>query len=195
MTAQLILPPKVLKAKPVDEKLQQEQGLASGLIAKGWHGEFGIGLAIWGIESQCSCNALAADLGFYYIHANGLSIGTQLLQTNTISKSLSPSFKIGYQHIKKIDRSLGAWSASLLAGSSIRYSEANGFRDLEDYSGFIYGGEISFQPRLGRSSLLRGVMSVGWLTQRETYLTGGWRGQTETKMTHSGVRIRFGFSI
>lgn len=197
--AQLVLPPKPKKAvetKPAKHNTgRYERGIIGSIPAKGWHGEVGIGGAIWGAESQCRCNALTADAGFFYVGTPGFLVGSQLLLTNTISRSFSPTLKIGYQHVRKADKSIGEWSVNVMAGPSLNYGKTDRFIGTEAYSGFIYGGELSFQPRLGKYSQLRSIMAIGWLTKRETFTSDGWTGPTETRMKHSGLRFRFGITI
>jgi len=197
--AQLVLPPKPEKVVVVKTEKGMNAKIARGIIsslpAKGWHFETSLGVAIWGIESQCRCNAITADLGFHYVASSGLLLGSNLLVTNTISTSLSPTFKIGYQHIRKADGAIGKWSTSLIAGPGITNLIRSSSTNTDKYRGFIYGGEVGFHPRLGQYSQLRGIMAIGWLTQKETFNSDDWRGPTETRMTHSGVRLRFGITI
>jgi len=199
--AQIVLPPKP-ESKHSSTKENSEEILAyrtmiSSIPAKGWHIETSAGMAIWGRESQCQCNALTADVSLVYLNRTGLLLGTQFTFTNTVSPSLTPGLKIGYQHINKPNGSIGVWSVNLFAGPSIGNIRNQRFNFTEKYQGLLYGGELGFQPRLGKYSELRAIIALGWLTQRETFISErNWTGApTETKMTHSGLRFRIGITI
>jgi len=125
-----------------------------------------------------------------------LLIGSQLLVTSTVSTNASPLLKIGYQSVNKRDGSIGIWSASVLGGPTIGSLKNSLFNETNKYSGYVYGGELSFQPRVGKFSQLRGVFSLGWLTQREAFSSRDWGGGSIlTKTVHSGLRIKFGITI
>jgi len=81
-----VLPPKPAKpAKPPRVKQTKREAIPLAQIpAKGWYFESGLGAVLWGLESQCRCNALTADIGLQYINNKGLLIGGDLLVTNTI---------------------------------------------------------------------------------------------------------------
>ena len=200
MSAQILLPPKPKKAPSeksiVKQKTRLEATPLSSIPAKGWYFEAGVGAVIWGSESQCGCNALTADVGFHHVSNNGFLIGSNLLLTSTLSRTVSPTLKFGYQAIRKQDNSLGKWSANLIVGPSIDNIDRGQFLQSDEYFGYVYGGELNFQPRLGRYSQLRGFMALGWLTSREKITSVGRRGQTTTtRLRHSGLRLRFGLIL
>jgi len=188
----------VLTPKPETDKLERanrkKERRLNHVPAEGWHFESTVGVAVWGLESECQCNALTADMGMYYLNRSGLVIGTQFILTNTVSSTLSPTFKLGYHQINR-DGFLDVFSASMIAGPSIGNVVSRNSSSADNYSGFIYGGEISLHPRLGHNSQIRGVIALGWLTHRETFEFTRFGGDSETKMTHSGLRIRLGLTL
>ncbi|MFK8056474.1 MAG: hypothetical protein AB8F78_10175 [Saprospiraceae bacterium] len=192
-SAQILLSPKPEKATS-EEVIRPDSQLLSSKPALGWHLETGVGAVLWGIESQCQCNALTADIGFYHVAPSGFRIGGNLLLTNTISSTLTPSLKVGYQAIRT-DHSLGIWSANVFAGPSVGAVIRNQSRALEKYTGILYGGELAFHPRMGSLQHLHGIIAIGWITQREKFQSENWQGPMTTKTTHSGLRIRFGITI
>jgi len=192
--AQIVLTPKPDKAQIEREKRRNERRLATNIPAKGWHFESSVGTIVWGKESECNCNALTGDLGMYYLNPSGFVVGTQLILTNTISSTLTPTFKLGYQQIND-NGTVGVVSTSLIAGRSIGNIISRNSSSADKYVGFMYGGEIGFHPDLGRNAGLKGVFAFGWLTHRETFNFDRFGGPSETKMTHSGFRLRFGISF
>lgn len=196
LSAQILLPPKPEKP-PREEFIEKEKTRLEAIPldkipAKGWYFESGVGVSIWGQESPCSCSALTADVGFHYLTNKGLLIGTDLLLTTTTTRVVSPTLKFGYQAVRQ-DNSIGVWSATLLVGPTINNIGPDQFNSESDYSGYIYGGELNVQPRLGRYTQLRGIIGVGWLTTREKFTIENFQGQPFTTTTkHSGLRIRFG---
>ncbi len=197
--AQIVLPPKPPKPTIEERKGAQRTRLEAfpleSIPAEGWYFETGVGAAIWGSDSQCRCNALTADVGFHHVNNRGFLIGSNLLLTNTLSSTVSPTLKLGYQAIRRHDNSLGKWSANLLLGPSISNFNRGQFIRSDKYTGYIYGGELDFQPRLGRYAQLRGFIALGWLTNREKITQDGWNGPTTIRLKHSGFRIRFGLII
>jgi len=99
-----MLPPK--PAKPpgeettVKQKVRLEATPLDRIPAKGWYFETGLGAVIWGSDSQCGCNAVTADVGFHHVTNKGFLIGSNLLLTNTLSRTVSPTLKFGYQAIR-----------------------------------------------------------------------------------------------